>query len=239
MTLSLVDIRISKAAYNALGLYADKVIKLPPHPALATPVASHPDMLMWLRGSKGVMLKGYRDTAQEAVRELEKAGISLTDTAETPFSVYPRDALVNCASVGDVVIANLKAMSESVKSLAVESGMTLRHTNQGYAKCSTAILGDNAIITADRSIHKVAEENGISSLLISVGGIALDGYDYGFIGGTSVTADDGLLFFGDLASHPDGERIYEFCRQHGKKAVSLTNEPLYDYGTGLLVKTDN
>ena len=236
MTVALVDCRVSKKLENALCDYADKIIKLPPHPLLAPPVASHPDMLLWLCGAELAVLKGYAEIAMQAFSELTDAGLEIKETPETPSETYPRDVLLNCATVGDKIIANTKSASALVKELSKSNGKQLLHTPQGYAKCSTAVLSDNAVITADRSIHTVAENNGISSLLISPGGVRLEGYDYGFIGGASATTGDNILFFGDLATHPDGERIYDFCLSQGKIPMSLTNEPLYDYGTGIIIK---
>lgn len=235
MTFALVDCRIQMKAELALCAYADKVIKLPPHPLLAAPVASHPDMLLWICEAELAVLDGYGELAKNELSELRNAGFEMTETPEAPSVAYPHDVLLNCATVGNKIIANTKAMSSLVAGLAQRYGKQVIHTPQGYAKCSTAVVSDNAIITADRSIHTAAEKNGISSLLISAGGISLDGYDYGFIGGASAATDSEMLFFGDLASHIDGERIYDFCIQHGKHPISLTNDRLYDYGTGIII----
>ena len=99
------------------------------------------------------------------------------------------------------------------------------------------MVSDNALITADKSIYSISQNNGLDALLISEGHVDLNGYGYGFIGGASGAVDSYVLFCGDLSNHPDGERIAEFCQKHGKAPVSLSDEPLYDYGTVMLLDT--
>ena len=68
-------------------------------------------------------------------------------------------------------------------------------------------------------------------LQIRPGHIALEGYDYGFIGGASFLLDSNTLAFtGHLDVHPDRDRILDFLRQHGVSAVFLTESPVFDIG---------
>jgi hypothetical protein len=68
-------------------------------------------------------------------------------------------------------------------------------------------------------------------LLISEGGIELCGYSHGFIGGAGGVTLDTAYFCGDIFSHPDGEKIKNFCHKHKKECISLSKEPLFDVGT--------
>ena len=235
MRYAFVDFRISKAIKNALSSFADNIISLPPLLALPAPVASHPDMLIWCYGKTIVTWSAYKAQNADIFTELERAGFEILTSNETPSDKYPLDVPLNVATVGANIIANTRAVSQKIKEIAADRGLSLLHTNQGYAKCSTCIVSERAIITADASIHALAEKNGISSLLVSTDGVALDGYDKGFIGGASGSDGTSLFFCGDLSNHPDGKRIAAFCAEHGKKAVSLSNEPLYDYGTVLFL----
>ena len=111
----------------------------------------------------------------------------------------------------------------------------LINVKQGYAQCSTVTVGENAIITQDPSIYKAATAHGIDALKISDGGVALRGYDTGFIGGASGALGSHVVFCGNLSLHADGEKISAFCQTHGKQALSLSHSPLYDYGTVFFV----
>ena len=104
------------------------------------------------------------------------------------------------------------------------------------SKCSTLIVGENDIITADRGIHRVAQSAGINSLLIGVGNVSLEPYEYGFIGGASGTLGNTVYFCGDLKEHPDKQKIVEFISACGKECVFLPFERLSDMGSILFVE---
>ena len=92
------------------------------------------------------------------------------------------------------------------------------------------LLGD-AIVTADKSIHRAAEARGIDALWISPGGVGIEKYDTGFIGGASSALCKGkTAVFGDIHSHPDGEKILSFARNRGEEIISLGEGALFDYG---------
>ncbi len=227
MTYAVADCRITPDIEDTLYGYADKIIKLPPHPSLASPVASHPDMLIWRVGHKIVTYESYAELAKKELSEICSLGYELVTEEARPDATYPHDILLNCAIVGKHAIANSKYTSEYVKNSSLE----LLHTNQGYTKCATVVVNDNAIITSDPSVFNAAMQAGIDALKISEGHVRLDGYDTGFIGGATGVTDEAVLFTGALSSHPDAQKITEFCEAHGKRAVSLSTAPLYDYGT--------
>ena len=237
MRYAIVDGRITDELALSLGRYADKIIKLPPSPLLAAPVASHPDMLIWSFGRYIVTPSHYRQLAADICAELETAGFDILEATERMSPEYPNDVALNCATVGKYVIANTSTMSSSIKAITDRYGLIPLHTKQGYAKCSIAVVSDTALITADKSIYSIAKASSLDALLIGEGHVDLNGYGYGFIGGASGTVDGHALFCGDLSLHPNGESIAEFCKSHGKTAVSLSHKPLYDYGTVMLLDT--
>jgi ferredoxin len=71
---------------------------------------------------------------------------------------YPNDILLNVAIVGKNVFANTKYASKTILKYLEQNGYSIHHVSQGYAHCSTCIVNDNAIITADKgegvSSHK-------------------------------------------------------------------------------------
>lgn len=231
MRVAVADCRIDKAIERSLLGYADKLIKLPPFPALAAPVASHPDMLLWSFERVIVTHEDYSPLAKAAFDELGSLGYEIRFSRERVTSIYPEDIRLNCAVVGRHVIANTKYASQTIADVAKRNGLLMLDVKQGYAKCSTVCVGNNSIITADTAIARKCQDAGIDALEVSHGSVRLDGYDTGFIGGASGATDKEVLFCGDISAHPDGEKIKELCQAHGKVAVSLANTPLYDYGT--------
>ena len=111
------------------------------------------------------------------------------------------------------------------------SDMQKIKVNQGYCKCSTLVVKENALITDDESIYHKMRENGTEALLVSKGDIFLKEHDYGFIGGASgKISNDTIVFFGNIFLHRDSEMIISFIREHGCSYLCTDNGPLRDIG---------
>lgn len=149
---------------------------------------------------------------------------------------YPRNVSLNAALVGDKLFCKESTLAKEVKEYCLQNGISIVNVNQGYAKCSTLIIDDNAIITSDPSIYKAAIAENVDVLLISQGNIVLDENNYGFIGGASGVIGEKVLFFGDLDMHPDRELIKEFIEKYNKQVISLINGvKLCDIGGFVLI----
>ncbi len=231
MSTAVIDSRMSAELKDALRSYADKLIPLPPFERLSAPVASHSDMLIWRYGKTVITYREYYAKAREQFLQIEKLGYGTVICDEPVSDKYPHDIALNCALVGNKILANGNFVSSEIRNIANENGFEIIHTKQGYAKCSCVCISDSAIITADPSIARAASSAGIDVLKITPEHVRLDGYGTGFIGGASGVTQDAVLFCGNIDTHPDASAIKEFCRKHGKTAVSLSNDELYDYGT--------
>ena len=145
---------------------------------------------------------------------------------------YPSNVALNALILGKRLIARLDSLDENVREYCSEHGYEMINVRQGYAKCSCAVVGDHAIITADKGIYHSLKEYNIDILPIEEGRVRLEGTDYGFIGGASgYDCKRKILYFsGNIAGHPDYERIKEFCHAHQTEIVSLTKDKLTDVG---------
>ncbi len=232
--IAVTDLRIPKECERALIEHGYKIIKLPQAEYLAPEVASHPDMVIIPIGGKLFCHERYFASHEGRVaieKIVSESGLDLRTTDDETGEKYPQDVLFNAAVLGDVIICS-DHTSRAVMREAESLGLKAVKVKQGYTKCSCAVIGERAIITADTGIARAADEQGIDVLLVSAGGVELPGYDIGFIGG-ACGYDDGKLFFcGDISLHPDGERVTEFCASHGCEAVSLCRGmKLFDVGT--------
>ena len=141
---------------------------------------------------------------------------------------------LNVLIAGHNAIADFKHADGAVKRLL--DGYNLINVKQGYAKCCTAVVDDNSVITADESIYKAAVMNNINCLKITPGHIDLCERYYGFIGGCSFKPDNNtIVFTGDIDTHPDSESIISFCTERNVKVESLTNKPLFDVGGVIII----
>lgn len=235
-TLSLVGNLIRKNESEALYSLGYSVVKMPPMSALPHPMSTHTDMILFVGFGCLFTHRDYYNENSDVIELICKdRGLKKIISDEDIGESYPGDVLFNCTLVGNKLICNPKYISRHILDMAEKSGCELISTKQGYAKCSTCIVSDNAIITSDRGIHKSAISCGIDSLLIETGHISLPPYEYGFIGGASGTYCDEIYFCGDINLHPSSKDILDFAKKHGKKVISLSDGELLDIGSILFV----
>lgn len=97
-------------------------------------------------------------------------------------------------------------------------------------------MDESSVITSDGGIAAVAGKAGLNVLRIAPGHILLDGFETGFIGGAAFKLSPGLLAFtGRLDGHPDGERIESFLRARRVEPLYLTDSPVFDVGSAVLL----
>lgn len=227
---AVIDPRMPHSAAAKLKNICE-VVELPPFFALDSRVASHPDMLIFRLGDKLFVSKDYYGEAKETIDYIiKKASLGLVITDDTFGAEYPNDVKFNAFVIGNTLIGNTNSISTRLKAYAESVGTKLTNVKQGYAKCSTVVLGE-AVISADKGICEEVKKIGFEALQISPDGVSLDGYGCGFIGGASGVFENKVFFCGDIAKHPDFKPISDFCRAHGYEVISLSEEPLYDVGT--------
>lgn len=235
--LAVVDHRIPDLAAQALESRGFSLLRLPPHPNLDPPIASHPDMLLFFAPDAVFCTEEYYAAARRELDALtSQTGLLLRRLPHRIHSPYPQDILLNAAPVGRHLFCLFKHTAAALRTHPAYQTVNVR---QGYAKCSVIPVGEHALITADPSIARAAEAEHLDVLQICGGHVALNGYGYGFLGGCTSYSPyrdfDTLLFCGDLDQHPNAKEIRQFCNAHQKQTVSLSNEPLYDVGTIFLI----
>ncbi|MBQ7718335.1 MAG: hypothetical protein IJT38_03465 [Clostridia bacterium] len=145
---------------------------------------------------------------------------------------YPNDAAYNIVRVGSKAYHNTKYTEKTAKAYFEREDVTLIHINQGYAKCLTAVTGENSIMTSDAGIYNTACAHGTDSLLIEQGYITLDGFSYGFLGGASCLLPDNKFFItGSLKNHPSRHKILSFLEKQELEPVEAVQNPPVDIGS--------
>lgn len=170
---------------------------------------------------------------------------------------YPDDVPYNAVVTDKFLIHNTDLTSHEVLERARFAGLQIINVKQGYARCSCLPVGSKAFITADEGIARSlrawneairseaasAAADGddaeaasllddiVDILLIRQGYIHLEGFEYGFIGGTAGAVGKKIYFNGDLTEHPDSDIIVRFIEEHGYEPVWFADEPLTDIGS--------
>lgn len=225
---------IGDNASNNINVNIDdcKIISLPFAHHLTPPISHHTDMILFIGFNTLFTHKKYYDINKNIIDDIANIlQLSLCISEEYTVPKYPHDVLFNAVLLGNKLICNKKTVSKHILEHAKQHMCDIINVNQGYTKCSTLVVSDNAIITSDIKIHKEALKHDIGSLLISCKGIELPPYEYGFIGGTSGYDEKNVYFYGDITKHQDHNAIKEFINSHGKNAVILNSDKLYDVGS--------
>jgi hypothetical protein len=214
------------------------VLSIPPSPRLAPPVRSHSDMLIFPIGDTIFCHKSFAKENEVFLSHLRARGYNIRGIGGEYREDYPHDVRFNAAIIGKRIFIGFRTEADEICAYAIENGFEIIRVRQGYTKCSTCIVSENAIITADATIEKAARDIGIDVLRISDGHVDLHGYSHGFIGGASGAFSDTVYFTGDPRLHPDGDKILEFCQKHGKKVSFMEGKKLFDIGS-ILFLSDN
>lgn len=194
--------------------------------------SSHADMSLFHVGDE--FIYASVNISQVLRDELISEGMKITYTEKPVTAKAP---CLNVCLIGNKVICNTRLADSGLIEKLSASGKHILHTNQGYTKCSAAIVNENAVITADNSISELCRKNNMDVLHIEYGHIMLEGYPYGFIGGScGLLSKDTLAFFGNIKEHPDYDNIRSFAKDHGVDIISLTNKKLYDVGGIISIK---
>ena len=211
-----------------------QLIKITPQPYFNRAISSHPDMFISSVRNKIFYDGDIHDLLTFCLdNDSKNLFIKVDREAIVGESIkYPFDVEFNCVSIGNKLICNINHTSKHILEFCKSNEIEILNVNQGYAKCSTCVVSDKAIITEDESIFKCAQKNNIDVLKIEKGHVLLDGYNYGFIGGCSGLIDEKLLAFnGSIDFHPQSKLIYDFCFEHGVDVVNLCEKQLFDIGS--------
>lgn len=204
--------------------YHIEVVSLPKGRRFRSEVGWHADVLCHYAGDGKIFVSPQITLPQ-------KKGLQRISIAEEPQEPYPGDVLLNGARVGKRLFCRVESTAQEVLEDCERRGVRICPVRQGYGKCSVVVVSEEAILTADPSIEKAARQEGLDVLKISPGGIRLDGFPYGFLGGcVGRLAPDALAFTGEIAWHPDGESIRAFLRNYGIDTVALCKGELWDIG---------
>ncbi len=170
--------------------------------------------------------------------KLKGLGIKIIKGATYLDKSYPSDIAYNVGRVGNLALHKLRYTDPILKTYLINENIELVNINQGYSKCSIAIVDSNSAITSDQFIYKKLLNIGLDVLLISPGHIELKNEKYGFIGGATGHLDKKtMILSGHLDNHPDKSNIEKFIKDKGIEILYISKEPIRDLGTIICLKS--
>lgn len=193
-------------------------------------VSTHPDMQICNLGNGSFVCEPT--IYQYYKNRLELYGVNLSKGSTALKSNYPYDIAYNVVITGSFMLHNLKYTDDIIMEYARKSALSIFDTKQGYTKCATCIIDDNAIITDDEGVYKNSVAFGIDCLLIGKDTIALGDRNDGFFGGCcGMIGNKKLLFCGNVETHKSYIEIKRFAEKYNVELVSAFDGPLTDIGS--------
>lgn len=195
-------------------------------------VRNHADMACCYLGEGRIILDKLQTEATEI---LKRSGMTVFLTESNISGKYPDDIQLNSAVFG----CNLICLPKATNSIVLEENKDKRlfSVKQGYCKCSVCPVSENAFITDDAGIYNKTKDY-LDVLLVEKGDILLEGKDYGFIGGASAKIEKTtMLFFGNINTHRNADKILEFLEKYGVRYKNLFDGQLVDIG-GIVAITE-
>ena len=208
MKHAIIGERYSRFPGKALESLGFDVILMPDNALLDKRTASHTDMSV-LKISPDILYLSefYRDTDFE--RQLKEYFADIRYPEGKQGSAYPSDSLLNVSIVGKYFIYNPVSADRK--------------------------LVNDALITSDPSIYKACSSESLDVLYIDKPIASLEGFEYGFIGGSSIRlSDTDIAFTGQIANEEIRGKTDSFLRKYGKNAVYLTGKVLFDIGSAIV-----
>lgn len=224
-----VDYRVSEEEKNNLTKLGYNLLICPPNKNLYEAVCGHPDMLLHVMDNKLIL---HKDIPYEFLQNLYSLRINILISQNSIEEKYPNDIILNAVSISNLFVHFTKFSDRTLINEAMRNNKKILSVKQGYTKCSTAIVNNNAIITSDIGIATAFKNENFDALLLPPGDIDLPGLNYGFIGGTCGLIEDGLLaFYGDLEYYTYGKEVLDFLKKHKVEPLFLKKGKLIDRGS--------
>lgn len=232
MKTVIVDYRISELEKENLNKLSYKTLLCPKSPLLYEAICGHPDIQLNIIDENTIMV--HKNIQIDFVTKLKSLNKNIIYSHSNLSSKYPEDILLNAVNLKNFFIHKIKNTDKNL--LNIVKHKKLINVNQGYTKCSTAVINNTAVITSDKSIANALYNENFDVLLLPPGDILLPGLNYGFIGGTCGLLEEGLLtFYGDLNYYTYGNEVISFLKKHKVEPVFLRKGKLIDRGSILRV----
>ena len=228
--IAIVDGRIDQEIENNLKRMNLRTIKTIKCNEVHESISYHPDIVIHpINHTTLIIAPNVFEYYQE---NLSNMGINLIKGEKYLNSKYPDDIAYNVGRLKGIAIHNFKYTDEILKFYLKKENLDFVNVSQGYTKCSLAVVGEDAAITADYPMYKKLSSLGYRILLIQPGYVSLEGQNYGFIGGTNGSLCNGKsVISGSIDEHPNKDEILKFFAQNNTNLKFLSQKNILDIGT--------
>ena len=192
--------------------------------SLPDAICSHADLQVLPLGGS---LIAVNEEQTDLIAQLEEIGFRVMKTGGFGKE-YPHDCVLNLLPLKSFLIGKRSVMPRQILSLGIFEPVDVA---QGYSRCSSVLLDEDAVLTDDPSIGKTVLNFAKFSIMLKQKEIVLKGYDHGFIGGScGKISEKEIAFCGQIPDTPFGRALKEALAGRGFSFCELGSSQLTDTG---------
>ena len=223
----IIDSKLREFEKEKLKELGFDLFEIPQNPDLYYEISSHPDI--------------HFCKIQNTLFSSKNINLNNSIKGNTfPNGKYPKDIPYNLCNIGNYVVHNFKYTDSKLLDYIEKNNLEKIQINQGYSKCSIAVIDEKSAIVTNEKIAKELEKYNIKVLLLPYSvqkNIKLyknENKEYsemfGFIGGIISRIDDYIFVSGDLKNIDKDNKIQDFILERNLKIIDFPNKDLIDYG---------
>ena len=212
---------------NKLKELGYDLIEIPTNKNLYTEISSHVDVHVCKIGTNIILENSLYNYMNNSFYIRGNSSI---------YGKYPEDIKYNVCIIDKKAIHNFKYTDSKILETLNENAYELINVNQGYTKCSIAVIDENSIIISDKGIYDILKDTGLNILYLDyeldIKLLSETGYSAksGFIGGVISRIDDFIFVSGDLEKIDHEHKIRNFIESRNLKIIDFNGLELIDYG---------
>lgn len=221
---AIIDKRTPLEVKKNLKKYTDDIFEFSSEEITYNSISGHPDIFIYKDENTLILAP---NTPKKLLNFLDEKAVSYSFGIK-PVGISLDDSVpYNCLSSEKYFFCKVGKPDVSIQKIC--SKKQLINIPQSYARCSMFAV-KNKIITSDKGIVKVLENNNIEYFYFDPSEIRIKDHKNGFIGGTMGMLNEKVFFLGDILKHSDGIALHKFITSLDLEVICLGSDYLYDGG---------
>ena len=219
--LIIIDARAPEKVFQYFDKLG-KVVKFKTEGICYEGISGHPDIFMFQSQNQLIVAPNL---PVEYGKLFEKNTIPYQKGKLPVGNKYPQTAVYNALETKHGLLHNTSITDPTI-TFNVKQFI---HCRQAYVRCTTIELGD-VLITSDKGIKRVLNNNSLNSFYVDPQNIVLQGFKNGFLGGCCGVWKNFFYFCGSLKFLSNAEMFRETIDKQGYQLVELFDGYPIDIG---------
>ncbi len=236
----LIDNRMRDFEKNKLLELGYEILEIPTNKNVYYEISSHVDIFAVRVKDNLILEPTVYELLQEKIRK--SSDVRVIKGQNTVKYKYPFDVPYNICITKDFAIGNFKYIDPVLDNVIGKSDLRKVHINQGYSKCSIAVIDDNIVVVNDKSIAKILEKNGLEVIFLNDNldiKLYKDDKEFsgmnGFVGGCLQRIDNYIYVSGGMQIIDKNGTIRKVINDRNLQCIDFKEFEIIDYGGMIII----